>query len=124
MNNKTAKILLVDDDPTITEVLERKMKMSGHTVIVTANSAETLFLAETQSPDLIILDLMMTRMSGEDVLHALKQHDELKKIPVLVFSNKDIEQDIPHLMEMGAAKCLIKADTSLEELIKTIDELI
>ncbi len=121
---KAIKILLVDDDETISEVEDKKFTLSGHEVVSTLNSTKVMHLAEQESPDVIILDLMMTRMSGEEVLKALKSDDELKDIPVIIFSNKGMEQDMAHLLNAGAAKTLVKSNTSLKELVEVVEDLV
>lgn len=117
------KVLLVDDDPMISEVVRKKIESEGYEALLITNPREAIFQAEQMEPDLIITDLMMTRLSGEDLLKEVKTHKTLKTVPVLVFSNKDIENEEPTLIENGAAKCLVKADTSLEKLTKVIKEL-
>ena len=120
---KSLSVLIVDDDPTISEIMKEKLTMSGHTVHHILNGAKVIFTGEQVSPDVIILDLMMTNMSGEEVLKELKNNEKLREIPVLVFSNKGIEQEMEDLAELGAAKALVKADTSLSELVDVVEEL-
>lgn len=119
---KKLKILLIDDDPTISEIIVQKLTMSGHEAIHVGDPKESLFQAQQVMPDVIILDLMMTRLSGEDALAILKRDETTADIPVLVFSNKGTEQDVSEeLAELGADKYLVKADTSLEELVTAVE---
>ena len=123
-NTKKLTVLVIDDDPTISEIISSKLTASGHTAHVVLSSPEVIFQAEQVLPDVVILDLMMTRMAGEDVLKALKTHATLSEIPVLIFSNKGVEDEMEYLTEMGAAKFLVKSDTSLTELVKVVEDLV
>lgn len=120
---QTVKVLLVDDDSTISEVIEKKLTMSGYEVVSTINSTQAVALAHESQPDVIVLDLMMTRMTGEEVLSKLKEDKELAKIPVLVFTNKGLAEDAQSFLDAGAARFLIKSDTSLDELVAAVEEL-
>lgn len=120
---QTVKVLLVDDDSTISEVIEKKLVMSGYQVASTINSTQALPLAKEFGPDVIVLDLMMTRMTGEEVLAQLKEEPDVKKIPVLVFTNKGLAEDEQTFLEAGAAQFLIKSDTSLDELVEAVQRL-
>ena len=123
-SDKTHKVLVVDNDPTISEIIVGKLQKSGFEAMALQNSSEIIFTAEQYSPDVIILDLMMTKLTGEDALKALKLHAKLAKIPVIVFSNKGTEDDLAYLLEAGAEKCLIKSNTSLGELVKEVEEVV
>lgn len=118
------KILLVDDDPTLIEALESKFVGEGHEFKSVRGGAEALAVAEDMQPDIIILDLMMINMPGEVALQALKNNEKLQHIPVLVFTNKGIKEEMDDLLKLGAAKCLIKSDTSLQKLGEVVEELV
>ena len=128
MSDKKSKekfsVLIVDDDPTLSEVMRDKFEQSGHTVYPVLDPKKALFEAEQNNPDVIVLDLMMTRLSGTELLIAFKDHADLKGIPVLVFSNKDFENEESELIRLGAAKCLVKSDTSLSELVEVVKKLV
>ena len=118
------KVLVVDDDPMITEVIESKLTKTGHEVVVVLDPENAMTEAQRFMPQAIVLDLMMTKLSGEELLRMFKADKDLHKIPVIVFSNKGTEQDMNYLETKGAAKCLIKADTSLSELVEVIDTIV
>lgn len=118
------KILIVDDDPTITEVMKTKLEFSGYEAKVEENSTHAIETAVHFAPDLIILDLMMTRLSGEELLKTLKQNETLQAVPVLVFTNKDLNENDEKLANLGATRSLIKANTSLQELVDVVGELV
>ena len=117
------KVLLVEDDPMISELLEKKFSMSELETQVVTNSTQAISKAEQFLPNIVILDLMMTPVTGEEVLKKLKAHEDLKDIPVLVFSNKAGAEDMQHVIELGAAKFLVKADTELSQLVEEVKKL-
>ena len=122
-NQLKLNVLLIDDDPTISAIIVDMLKRAGHEVTHMLDGRKAVEMAEEKEPDVIILDLMMTKLPGEDVLKQFVHHDTLKSVPILVFSNQGIEQDMSHFEERGAAKVLIKADTSMSKLVKVVEEL-
>lgn len=82
------RILVIDDDPDLREVIELGLQMAGWAVVTAASGAEGLALAATHLPDAIILDMMMPGMDGHAVLEALKAEPVTRDIPVLFLSAK------------------------------------
>lgn len=118
------KVMVIEDDPTITQILITKLTSSGFDVKNTLNSTEAVFMAEQYQPDIFILDLMMTRLSGEEVVKAIKANDDLKNVPILVFSNKGVTDEIEYAKDMGVDRFLIKSDTSLSKLVEVVEEIV
>ena len=90
------KILVVDDDPDILTVLKLRLKKAGYEVMVAANGEEALDLIKKETPELVLLDLLLPGIQGEEVCKQIKQDDKLKKIPVILFtaSVSDIESRV------------------------------
>jgi len=84
---KVSTVLMVDDDPMIRQLLQLSLTQAGFRVISVANGAEVVPLAETQLPDLILLDVLMPGLDGWSVLRALKQQADLVRIPVVMLSS-------------------------------------
>ena len=80
------KILLVDDSRLQRAVIQRDLSMAGYTVVVAVDGVEGLRRAGEESPDLIILDMMLPKLSGLDVLRRLKASAETQAIPVVILS--------------------------------------
>lgn len=118
------KVLMVEDDHFLSELVLTKLSQSGCIPYSTPNGEEAIELAEQYSPHVIILDLMLPKMSGEEVLKQLKLHETLKATPVIVFSNKDTEQSIKKVLELGADEYLVKSGTDLSLLPGIIKKLI
>lgn len=82
----TARILIVDDDPTIRSVLEALLEDEGFLPVVAANGREALRIIETDPPELVLMDLMMPVMTGVDAVRHLKSNPETATIPIIAMS--------------------------------------
>ncbi|HEY7649614.1 MAG TPA: response regulator [Methylomirabilota bacterium] len=112
----TKRILLVEDDRFLRRACEASLRQRGFTVIAAADGEEGLRQAGAERPDLILLDLLMPKLAGVEVLRALKADPEAKSIPVLILSNSSREQDVSEVISLGAVDYWVKADLSLKEL--------
>lgn len=117
------KILVVDDDPYILMSLEFLMQKNGYTVIVARNGTEALQLLQQESPDLVLLDIMMPDVDGFAICKFIKEHPILKQVIVVFISAKTREADQRKGLELGAAKYVFKP-FSTRSLIKEINQLL
>jgi CheY-like chemotaxis protein len=111
-----ARVLVVEDDRFLRRACEASLRQRGLDVIAAADGEEGLRLARAEHPALILLDLLMPKMSGLEVLRALKGDEATRGIPVLVLSNSSRQQDVDEIMRLGAVGYLVKADLSLRAL--------
>lgn len=118
------RILLVEDDRFLRRACETGLKRQGFTIVTAADGEEGLRLARTEAPDLILLDMLMPKMSGIEVLRALKADEGTRSIPVLVLSNSSQEGSIQQAMALGAIGYLVKANLSLEQLGDRVAKLL
>ena len=118
------KVFLVEDDQMISDLVTAKLSLSGCIPYATANGAEAIAMAELYTPDIIILDLMLPGMTGEEILTALKSMEDLKTIPVVIFSNKSEESIKEKVMKLGAARYYVKAATDLNLFIAELKLLV
>lgn len=102
------RILFADDDVILHRVLVHRLSREGYTVESAFNGKQALEMAEKHPPDLLILDGMMPELDGFAVLRALKSHDRLKQIPVVMLTAKNRENDIVGALEEGAVDYLTK----------------
>jgi CheY-like chemotaxis protein len=93
-------------------------------VLTAADGEEALRLAQAELPDLILLDLLMPKIPGMEVLRTLKAEDGTRAIPVLVLSNSSKEGDVQQVMNLGAVGYLVKADLSLQALGDRVSRLL
>lgn len=118
------KILIIEDDDFLRSLAVTKLEKEGFTVFMAPDGQEGLAMAQKETPDLLILDLMLPVMSGFDVLEQLKAAEETKAMKVIVFSNLGEESDIKKCLDMGANDYLVKANFTLDELVDKIKTLI
>lgn len=113
------KILIVEDDKDIVKMLEYNLKKEGFKVFAACDGEDALDLAVRQSPDLILLDLMLPGMDGLEVCKALKKETKTSRIPVIMLTAKGQESDKVVGLELGADDYITKP-FSLRELIARI----
>jgi twitching motility two-component system response regulator PilH len=111
-----ARILLVEDDRFLRKAAEVRLKRAGLAVITAGDGVEALEKAKENTLDLILLDLIMPKLQGFDVLRALKEDPRTRDVPVLIMSNLGQDADRERAALAGAAGYLVKANMSLDAL--------
>lgn len=96
------KILIIDDETGLVEMLKMRLEANGYEVISAYDGQEGLEKAKSENPDLIILDLMLPKLDGYKVCRMLKFDDKYKKIPIIMFSARTQDADKKMGMEVGA----------------------
>ena len=122
MTSPGRRVLLAEDDRFLRKAAETPLKRQGYAVLATADGEEALRVARTDAPDLILLDLIMPKLNGFDVLRALKGDAATADIPVIILSNLGQDRDVQQAMEAGAAAYLVKADLSLQALVRRVED--
>jgi two-component system alkaline phosphatase synthesis response regulator PhoP len=97
-----ARVLVADDHPPIVRLLERIFKSDRHEVITAADGEEALRKAREERPALVVLDVMMPRMTGFEVLQALKADPATASILVIMLTGQDQDSDVRHGLQLGA----------------------
>jgi CheY-like chemotaxis protein len=114
------RILLAEDDRFLRKAAAGMLRKLGHTVIAAEDGEEALRLARAELPDLILLDLIMPKIQGFEVLRSLKADPATCGIPVIVLSNLGQDTDVHTTLEAGAAEYLVKVNLSLTELAAAV----
>ena len=122
MSGEPRRILVAEDDRFLRKAAEMALKRQGYTVLTAADGEEALRAAQSELPDLILLDLIMPKLNGFDVLQALKKEAPTAKIPVIVLSNLGQDRDVQQAMDAGATAYFIKTDLSLQALVQRVEE--
>ncbi len=121
-NHKGKRILLVEDDPCITKAYRHGLERAGFSVAVADDGAMALkWLKREKCPDMILLDIIISRIDGFEVLRRIKEDEKTKDIPVIIVSNLGQEEDIKKGRKLGAVDYLIKTNWSMANLIKKIN---
>jgi DNA-binding response OmpR family regulator len=114
------KILFVEDEPALHKTLGEFLKQEGYEVVSALDGEVGLRLAREEKPDLILLDLVLPKLHGFEVLKALKGDSGTENIPVIVLTNLEATADIEKALEIGATTYLVKATYALEEVVEKI----
>jgi DNA-binding response OmpR family regulator len=114
------KILVIEDDKFLRELISQKLVKEGYDVIEAVDGEKGLEKAGKENPDLVLLDLILPGMNGFEVLSRIKNEAALSQIPVIILSNLGQRDDIEKALEIGAADYLIKAHFTPEEIIDKI----
>jgi len=118
--NKKLKVLLVEDDPLLVKMYSTKFGAEGFEVFIAQDGLDGLNSAITNHPDFIILDVMMPRLSGIDMLKRLRSDPQGANIPVLVLSNLSQEDEAKKAIELGAKEYLVKANFTPGEVVSKV----
>ncbi len=115
-----AKIILVEDEQILLKALSIQL-LSGGFEVLTANNGEAgLELIRKEKPDAVLLDILMPKMTGFEVLEHLKKDEKLKNIPVIVLSNQGQDAEKQKGLDLGAADYYVKSDTDLSDLTNKV----
>jgi CheY-like chemotaxis protein len=120
--SQPATILLAEDDRILRKAGEATLKKRGYAVIAAVDGEDALAKARTHKPDLILLDVIMPKMQGFEVLANLKTDAATRDIPVIMLSNLQDESDVRKATEGGALDYLVKSNVPLDVLAARIAE--
>lgn len=118
--NMNIKILIVEDEEALAKVLEEKFQNEEFKTAIARNGEAVLPLAKSFQPDIVILDLILPKKHGLEVLKELKSDAELKTIPVIVLSNLEGDEDIKKALSLGAADYFVKTQHPLKEIVEKV----
>ena len=120
------KIFIVEDDPLMSRFYERNFRLNNYEVELAINGEDAIAKLETMEvkPTLILLDIMMPKLSGLDVLRHIKKNPVLAAIPVVMLTNLAKDEYVDKALELGAVTYLIKSQYSAKEVVGKVSELI
>ena len=116
---KSARILVIDDEAEITEIVETFLKDAGYQVMIENSSVMGIERAKNFKPDLILLDIMMPFMDGYEVCDELKKNKETENIPVIFLTGKDAKSDEGRSFRVGG-DMYIKKPFSCDRLLEIV----
>lgn len=117
-----AKILIIDDEESILKMY--RVALSDHEVLTAADGSEGVKIAEQESPDLILLDIILPQVNGLDVLEKLKNNQETSSIPVIMLTNLPKEASADKASALGADGYFVKAEFEPEKLADEVNKLL
>ena len=117
-----AKILIIDDDVLITNLMNTLVTMDGHTAIVVNDSTRAVRVAKAENPDLITLDLMMPNLNGYEICELLRADSQFARTPIIIVSAKEDSKSKEMAYAAGATK-FINKPFNIEDFLVAIKEL-
>jgi len=114
------KILLIEDEEIIINLLEKKLTQTGYEVSLARNGEDGLNLVRKINPDLVLLDVIMPKKGGFEVLEGMSKDEELSKIPVIVISNSGQPVELDKAKKLGAKDWLIKTEFDPNEVLAKV----
>lgn len=117
-----ARVLIVEDDQLIQRMYQKIFSFEGYDVVTASDGEEGLLKAQTESPAIILLDVMMPKMNGMEVLQRLKIDEATKGIPVIMLSNLAGDSDIDTAIANGAIKYIIKSEHDPKEVADMVGD--
>jgi CheY-like chemotaxis protein len=117
------KILIIEDDQVVANIYRNRFAVEGYQVEVALDGQAGLDLLRSFRPDAVVLDLMIPRMTGVELMKKMRSEPDLEKIPVIVFSNTYVSDMLQEAWKAGATKCLSKATCTPRQVIELVRSL-
>ena len=124
MAAKKIKILIIEDEKALVDILEKKLLYEDYEVSIARDGEEGIKKVKEIRPDLILLDIVIPKMNGFEVLENLNKDKRFSSIPVIVISNSGYSVDLDKALELGAVDYLIKAEFDLDKIIEKIEKIL
>ena len=118
------KILIVEDEEVLAKVLQEKFEEEKFEVAVAKDGEAVLPLVKKFKPDAILLDIILPKLDGLEVLELVKAEDDFRSIPIIMLSNLDGDDKIKKALNMGAVDYMIKTQHPINEVIEKVNEYI
>ncbi len=115
------KILIVEDDQTLRNILEKKFGMEKYNIVTAADGDKALEIVFAEKPDLVLLDIMMPGLNGIAVLKQIRRDPWGKDLPIIIMSNLDYSIHAAEISPFKPSGYIMKAGSKLEDIIKTVE---
>jgi CheY-like chemotaxis protein len=119
-----SKVLIVEDDPLISRMYQKIFTFEKFEVEVASNGEEAISKVESFAPELVLLDVMMPKMNGLQVLETLKSNNGTKDIPIVMLTNLAGQQDAETALAKGAVKYIIKSEYEPKQVVDMVKEVL
>ena len=122
MNDLKKKILIIEDDRSLQNALVEIMGRAGYQVASAFDGEEGLQKIAAGKPDLILLDIILPKKDGYEVLETIKKGEATKNIPVLILTNLEEIDNVQKALDLGATTFMVKSDFSLKDVLEKVKE--
>jgi DNA-binding response OmpR family regulator len=117
-------VLVVEDDVFLAQLLTNRLERAGLNVVRAGDGEEALRVLKSTKPDLILLDIILPKKSGFEVMEEIQKDPMLKSAPIVIISNLGQDEDVARGKQLGAIEYYVKAQTSIDDLVGKIQELL
>lgn len=114
------KILFIEDEIALQNAVKTVLENNGYGFLSAFDGEMGLSLAKTEKPDLVLLDLILPKVNGFEVLESLLKDENTKKIPIIVLTNLEGGADIEKALSLGVKTYLVKSNYSLDDILSKI----
>lgn len=118
------KIIFIEDEPALQKALTAVLNNAGYEMVSALDGEIGLELIKKEKPDLVLLDLILPKMDGFQVLETIRKDPETARLPVMILSNLEENSDINRALELGATTYLLKTNYRLEDVVKKIADVL
>lgn len=119
---KGKKIVLVEDEVNLRTIMRDVLESKGFNVVTTSNGEEAVVRIKKELPALVLLDIILPKKNGFEVLEELKSDSNTKDIPVMLLTNLSQPHDIQKALDLGATTYLVKSEYQLEDIVRKIED--
>ena len=119
-----AKILLIEDDTTLSKMYERKFTTDGFEVVTAFDGIEGLAKTTSEKPDLVLLDIMLPKLDGLAVFKKMRSQTETFNTPVILLTNFGQEDTVMECFKLGAVDYLLKADVTPQQVVEKVEKFL
>ena len=126
MDEKPKKILVVEDETAMRQIVVRKLSAAGLTVVEAGDGKEAIEKWQTEKPDIVLLDLMLPKIDGFEVLSTMRKYHErtVANTPVIVLSNLFSKEDVQKTKNFTVEDFFVKAYHTTEEILDRVQEVL
>jgi CheY-like chemotaxis protein len=118
------KILIVEDEEILLNLLQKKLIEAGYDVVNAKDGLEGLEKIKSQNPDLVLLDIVMPRMGGFEMMEEMQKNRDFKKIPIIIISNSGQPLELDKAKSLGAKDWLVKTEFDPKEVLEKVKKII
>jgi DNA-binding response OmpR family regulator len=118
------KVMVIEDDRFLSSLMKARLEKEGFTIIQAFDGEEAIQALKTTIPDIIIMDIIMPKVTGFEVLQTISITPQLAKVPVVILSNLAQDSDIEKARQLGAKEYFVKVKVSIDDLVGRIKTLV
>jgi len=118
------KVLLIEDEVNLQKTIGEVLRQEGFELIEAADGEAGINLAKSEKPDIVLVDLILPKKNGFEVIEELKRDPETENIKIIVLTNLGSSADVEKALELGATTYLVKANYALEDIVKKVRDLL